>query len=377
VQWFTVVQNKTEPLKRNTVKRFTKWCNTITKKTYRMKNLSLNNPHFEFIERSFREWLDILGYSHHSIYNLPNHVRELLYYLEQNGIHHIKQLEVSHIREFYQQLKYRSNKRKSGGLSNAYLNKHLQALYKFCDYLRQSGKILLPALCIDWEADDSEEITVLTTDEIKLLYKATENYNINTELEPFNSRDRAMLSIFYGCGLRRNEGYHLNIPDINFDRRILRVRKGKNYKERLVPFNKTNAEYLQEYVYDWRPVIVKEKKEDAFFISQRGTRMDTQSMAMRLKILQQRTDDITLQQKNVRLHVLRHSIATHLLQNGMELEKIARFLGHSSLESTQIYTHLIHTDEEQKVLPAQRYSNIPKFMPGTPGASNKYLQDDE
>jgi integrase/recombinase XerD len=120
-----------------------------------------------------------------------------------------------------------------------------------------------------------------------------------------------MISIFYGCGLRRNEGYHLNIPDINFDRRILRVRKGKNYKERLVPFNKT--------------------------------------------------DDIKLQEKNVRLHVLRHSIATHLLQNGMELEKIARFLGHSSLESTQIYTHLVNNAEGQKALPAQRYSNIPKY----------------
>jgi integrase/recombinase XerD len=336
-----------------------------------MKKLSLNNPHFEFIERSFAEWLDILGYSHHTIYGLPNHIREFLFYLEQNGIHHIKQLEVKHIREFYQQLKFRSNHRKGGGLSNSYLNKFLQALYKFADYLRQSGKMILPAIGIDWEADDTEEITVLTTDEIKLLYKATENYNVGTELEPFNARDRAMISIFYGCGLRRNEGYHLNLSDINFDRRILRVRKGKNYKERLVPFNKTNAAYLQEYIYDWRPIIVKDKNDDAFFISQRGTRMDTQSMSLRLKLLQQRTDDITLQLKNVRLHVLRHSIATHLLQNGMELEKIARFLGHSSLESTQIYTHLISTDEEQKVIPAQRYNNIPKFT------SNKYLQDDE
>ncbi len=98
-----------------------------------------------------------------------------------------------------------------------------------------------------------------------------------------------------------------------------------------------------------------------FLISQRGVRMNTQSMALRLKLLQQRTDDITLQQKNVRLHVLRHSIATHLLQNGMELDKIARFLGHSSLESTQIYTHLVQKDNEQTALPAQRYSNIPKY----------------
>ena len=341
-----------------------------------MKKLSLNNVHYEFIEKSFGEWLDILGYSHHSIYCLPNHVREFLHYQEQSGVHHIKQLEVTHIRAFYQQLKYRSNQRNGGGLSNAYLNKFLQALYKFADYLRQSGKILLPALSIDWEADDTAEIVVLTADEIKLLYKATENYNIGTELEPFNSRDRAMLSIFYSCGLRRNEGYHLNIPDINFDRRILRVRKGKNYKERLVPFNKINANYLQEYLYDWRPLIVKEKKEDAFFISQRGTRMDAQSMAMRLKILQQRTDDIVLQEKNVRLHVLRHSIATHLLQNGMELEKIARFLGHSSLESTQIYTHLaasFSTSGEGLGVRSkpQPYNHIPKFT------SNKYVDDYE
>ena len=328
-----------------------------------MKKLSLQNPHFEFIERSFREWLDILGYSHHAVYNLPTHVRELLYYLEKNGITHIKQLEVTAIREYYQQLKSRSNQRHSGGLSNAYLNKHLQALYKFCDYLRQSGKMALPALSIDWESDDSEEITVLTTDEIKLLYKATYGYYEGTQWEPFNARDRAILTVYYGCGLRRNEGYHLNLSDINFDRRILRVRKGKNYKERLVPFNKTDANCLQEYVYDWRPLIVRDKKDDAFLISQRGVRMDTQSMALRLKLLKQRTDDITLQEKNVRLHVLRHSIATHLLQNGMELDKIARFLGHSSLESTQIYTHLVSNDEGQKVLPAQRYSNIPKYEP--------------
>ena len=73
--------------------------------------------------------------------------------------------------------------------------------------------------------------------------------------------------------------------------------------------------------------------------------MQAQSMAIRLRLLQQRTEDIYLQEKNVRLHVLRHSIATHLLQNGMSLEKISKFLGHTSLESTQVYTHLIETDE--------------------------------
>ena len=88
--------------------------------------------------------------------------------------------------------------------------------------------------------------------------------------------------------------------------------------------------------------------------------MDTQSMALRLKLLQHRTDNIELQQKNIRLHVLRHSIATHLLQNGMSLEKIGRFLGHTSLESTQVYTHLVEA-EEGRVIP-QPYKNIPKYQ---------------
>jgi len=326
-----------------------------------MKKLVLHSPHFEFLESSFKQWLDILGYSAHGVYQLPSHVRELLHFLEKQKLTHIRQLQVTHIREYYEQLKNRSNERRGGGLSNAYLNKHLQALYKFADYLRQSGKILLPALGIDWEGDDSSEITVLTPAEIKLLYQVTYGYHEGTQWEPFGGRDRAILSIYYGCGLRRNEGYHLNLSDVNFDSRILRVRKGKNYRERLVPFNQLSSKYLQEYVYDWRPLIVTDKKDDAFFIGQRGVRMQTQSMALRLKLLQQRTDDAVLQQKNVRLHVLRHSIATHLLQNGMELERIARFLGHTSLESTQVYTHLVSGEEGEKQLPAQRYGNIPHY----------------
>ena len=309
-----------------------------------MKKLILKNESFQYIEKSFREWLDILGYAESTVYNLPNHIRELFYFLEQNNINHITELDNYIIKEHYQNLKLRSNDRKGGGLSNGSLNKHLQALYKFTDYLRQSGRLVLPTLNIDWETDDTHEIETLTQEEIQLLYKATYGYNENNKLEPFNARDRAMLTVFYGCGLRRNEGYHLDLSDIDFDRRILHVRKGKANKERLVPFNKTNSEYLQEYIYDSRPQIVLDKRNNAFFISQKGNRMNAQSMAIRLKLLQQRTDDLQLQEKNVRLHVLRHSIATHLLQNGMPLEKISKFLGHNSLESTQVYTHLINEE---------------------------------
>lgn len=301
----------------------------------------------------------MLGYAQTTVYMMPNTLREFFYYLEQNHITQVHQIDIPHFKAYYAQLKTRPNTRRGGGLSNNYLNKQLQMLYKFTEYLRQSGRLVLPPLNIEWECDDTEEITFLTQGEIKELFTATYGYNEGTALEPLNSRDRAILCIFYGCGLRRSEGYHLDLSDINFDRQIIHVRRGKAYKERFVPFNKTLSKHLQDYVYEARQQLVRDKREEAFFISQRGTRMDSMSMGLRLKLLQQRTDNIELQNKNVRLHVLRHSIATHFLQNGMSLEKIARFLGHASLESTQVYTHL--AKEETEPEKPQPYRNIPKY----------------
>ncbi|MEM9648651.1 MAG: tyrosine-type recombinase/integrase [Bacteroidota bacterium] len=318
-----------------------------------MRKLQLKNESYQYLLMSFKDWLDILGYAESTVYNLPNHIRELFYYLEQNNINHIKQLDNKLIREYYGHLKLRSNERQGGGLSNAYLNKHLQALYKFTDYLRQSGRMVLPMLTIDWESNQTSQIETLTIAEIKELYKLTESYHHNISrynpkylFEAIASRDKAILTVFYGCGLRRNEGYHLDIGDVYWDKQILHVRKGKGYKERFVPLNRTNLKYLEEYVYDYRPTLNKDKLEEAFFISSRSKRMDAQSIALRLKLLQHRSNNIGLQQKNIRLHVLRHSIATHLLQNGMGLEKISRFLGHSSLESTQVYTHLLEQQND-------------------------------
>lgn len=328
-----------------------------------MKHLQIKSENFQYLEKSFREWLDILGYAESTVYNLPNQTREMFHWMEQRHITQIAQIENKHIKDYYQQLKNRANQRRGGGLSNAYLNKHLQALYKFTQYLRQSGRMVLPYLNIDWETNDTEEIEYLTQEEIKELYKATYGYNEGTKLEALNARDRAILTVYYACGLRRNEGYHLDISDINFDRQVMHVRKGKAYKERFVPFNKTSGRYLQEYVYDARPQLTDDRRDGAFFISKKGRRMEAQSMALRLKLLQQRTENIELQQKNVRLHVLRHSIATHLLQNGMSLEKISRFLGHSSLESTQVYTHIVEAEKngEPPVLKPQQYSKAQRY----------------
>ncbi len=136
------------------------------------------------------------------------------------------------------------------------------------------------------------------------------------------------------------------IDDVNFDRRIIHVRKGKNYKERLVPFSQSSSKILQEWIYDYRPQLIRSQKEANLFIGMTGKVMTGGSLYGRLKKLVLFVDNPSLQKKEIGLHTLRHSIATHLLQNGMDLQKIQRFLGHSSLESTQIYTHLIPKENE-------------------------------
>lgn len=323
-----------------------------------MKKLPLKNASFRFLEQSFREWLDIQGFAQTTVYNLPNLIRELLYYLEKQEINKIKELEIKHLQAHYENLKERSNQKKGGGLSSSHLNKHIQAIRKFTDYLRKVGRLQLPAFKIRNE-EENHKVTFLTESEIKQLFEATKlahSYSYHEKQEAFQSRDRAMLAVFYGCGLRRNEGVHVNLSDINFDRSILHVRKGKNYKERFVPISKSSLKHLQEYIYDFRPMLPK-SAIDALFLSQKGFRMQGQSLLIRLKLLQQKTGDLTLIEKEVGLHTLRHSIATHLLSAGMKLESISRFLGHTSLESTQIYTHLAGIEREQD----QHFLNVPKF----------------
>ena len=325
-----------------------------------MKSLAITNPSFRYLEESFKEWLDILGYAPTTVYYAPLHVRELLHHLESENIKDIKQLDSKHIKAHYNKLKERANKKRGGGLSNSHLNKHIQAIKKFTDYLRQVGRLELAASPLKNETADSGRITVVSEEEIQLLFKATQKqYETGINLSPnrieaMQSRDRAMLAIYYGCGLRRTEGASVNVSDIDFDKALLHVRKGKNYKERFVPIGKAAVKYLQEYVYDHRPELTPSTKAEALFISQQGTRMQGQSLLRRLNYLQYQTENAELIEKEIGLHTLRHSIATHLLSAGMKLESISRFLGHSSLESTQIYTHLIGQPQEQK------FSNITK-----------------
>lgn len=305
-----------------------------------MKKLLLKNPSYRFLEQSFKEWLDLLGYAPSTVQSLPNCVREFLHYLEQKGHNQINQIDTPIISQYYRELSQRKNKRRGGGLSNNYLNMHLNALDRLLEYLRKQARIPLPILAIKKETPNPEPIVPLALKDIKSLYEATESYEYHHPV--YAKRDRAILALFYDCGLRCNEGVHLNLSDVHLDHRLVHVKHAKGGQQRFVPLGKATANHLTSYIYDARSrMIGTENKTGALLLSRKGNRMNGLALNRRLKYMQKHTEDPILKQQNLHLHLLRHSIATHLLFNGMELEKVAQFLGHRSLESTQLYTHLM------------------------------------
>lgn len=312
-----------------------------------MKKLLLQQASYNYLENAFREWLDILGFAQATVYSLPNVVREFLYYLEQNNIHQINQIHHEHIKNYYHYLISRTNQKQGGALSTNYINSHFWALEKFFEFLHHKGATGLPAINLKRLKIQTLEREVLTQEEIKELYSIVENQDTQTQKqEALNHQDKVLLTIYYGCGLRRTEGVNVSIDDINFDTRVLHVKKGKNSKQRLIPFNKTASKILQDWVFDYRTILIQDKTESKLFINRHGKPLTGGTLGNRLQRIINQSDTIKLKEKNITLHSLRHSIATHLLANGMDIQKVQRFLGHSSLETTQIYTHLIEEKQD-------------------------------
>ena len=311
-----------------------------------MKKLKLQNHSYKLFVANFKEWLDILGYAETTVYHLPNHLQEFFYYLENKHINNINYITAETVKNYYKQLQQRSNTKTSGALSKSYLNKHQQALKKFKEYLQNHNHKGIQ-IHLKSETNPTEErVNILTIAEVKELFKATEF----SHTEPrFKLRDKAILTILYSCGLRRNEAVHLDTSDILFDKERVYVRKGKNYKERFVPINRRNAEILEDYIYEARPEFYQSNLSEALFINKNGTRLQGMSYANRLKVIVSATNNKNIENKQITLHTLRHSIATHLLQQDVDLENIKTFLGHTSLESTQIYTHLLKSIENDNI----------------------------
>ena len=282
------------------------------------------------LEKSFEKWLKTLGYAQGTVLASTRCISDFFFYLETVEITSLEQVTPEIISSYYGYLQTRPNKRQAGALSLNYITANINAIKRFNRYLQQSENYFFE-IPVKATPDKQPPRDILSPREIRSMYNAcTGDY--------LGMRDRAILGVFYGCGLRRSEAMMLDITDLMFKEMRLYVRKGKNYRQRRVPITKAIREDLENYTYVAREKILSFKniKHDALFLSRHVKRMSGNSLINRVQVLATRAKI----NKPVGLHTLRHSIATHLLQSGLTLEEVSRFLGHSSLESTQIYTHL-------------------------------------
>ncbi len=165
---------------------------------------------------------------------------------------------------------------------------------------------------------------------------------------PLELRDRALLEIAYGCGLRAEELVRLDTTSVAFDAEELRV-EGKGDKTRIVPAGEPALAAVTRYLERGRPALVSDPGEAALFLSKSGRRLSTSDVRRRLAVWAR----AAALQGGVSPHALRHSFATHLLDGGADLRAIQELLGHSSISTTQIYTRV----ESARLLSAYRRSH--------------------
>ncbi len=270
----------------------------------------------------FTAWLYQLGYSEGTRNMLPACVRE---FLEQQQITRIDYIEPQQVRDFYTWLQTRPLKKRSGALSEMMIHHYVYALKTFFTWLELTEQIgINPISGLAFKRPRQNSRYPLSTVEIGQLFAAA------TRL-----KERAVLHLFYSCGLRRSEGEALNIADVRFREQLLYVRAGKGARRRVVPMPAAVTTDLETYWLQERCgySAKKVKDQEAFMLNRIGKRMSGAGYNDLFKVLAGRAG----LSPEITLHHLRHSIATHLLQSGMSLEYVRDFLGHYFLETTQLY----------------------------------------
>lgn len=239
--------------------------------------------------------------------------------------------------ENLQEYIYQLSKNKISERSQARAISSIKAFFKFLledDYRTDNPATLLEGPKLGLYLPDT-----LSEEDINRIITCIDN---STDI---GKRNKCILEVLYGCGLRVSELIDLKISNINFKESYIMV-EGKGEKTRLVPLANTTAEFIRSYINTVRnKTKINKKYEDTLFLNSRGTNMSRVIVFIIIKELTQKAGI----SKSISPHTFRHSFATHLLQNGADLRFIQEMLGHSSITTTQVYTHL-KTEELRDVI---------------------------
>lgn len=250
-------------------------------------------------------------------------VERFLQYLEEKDINSFEDVTREDVSEYITVL--RSEKK----LSNASFSRNLSSLKSFYRYLNRYEDIKNnPVVMFHGSATRRKLPEYLTFDQME---KLLGYFDLS---DPVHVRNRAIIEVMYACGLRVSECAGLLIKDIHLKERYLTV-LGKESKERMIPFYPRCAQLLEYYMNNVRPTFLQEE-HGILFVNQKGKPITSRSIQM---IVEKSGEQAGLS-LHVHPHMIRHSFATHLLDNGCDLRVVQELLGHVNLQTTQIYTHV-------------------------------------
>ena len=274
------------------------------------------------MEKQIKQFLDFLQnekrVSNNTLQSYSRDIHQYENYVSQNRINYAK-VDSQKINEYLKHLQ-------DIGKKTSTISRNLASIRSFYQYLVRIKKIKHdPTENIQSPKVEKRVPSVLTAEEVENLLSQPKDVDLK------GTRDKAMLEVAYATGMRVTEIISLDVEDVHLEEGFITCKSAT--KQRNIPLGSISIAALKEYINDARPIMIKDENEQALFVNVNGKRLTRQGFWKIVKFYKEQAH-IT---KDITPHVLRHSFATHLLQNGADLKAIQTKLGHSDISSTQVY----------------------------------------
>lgn len=273
---------------------------------------------------SFLKYIQIeKNFSVHTVREYESDLREFLAFLTAEGIENLEEVEYLHARIYVTKL-YEEKKARTS------ISRKISSIRSFYKFLNREFNI-----------DDSSFQSLYHPKKEKRLpnffyeEELEQLFEKNAGEDPKSIRNMALLELLYATGIRVSECTSIEMSDIDFHYSIIRV-MGKGRKERIIPFGQYAHEALTRYIEEVRPRLMKKQQHAKLFVNMRGGELTARGVRY---ILDEMIKNASMHTK-IYPHMLRHSFATHLLNQGADMRTVQELLGHASLSSTQVYTHV-------------------------------------
>jgi integrase/recombinase XerD len=275
--------------------------------------------------RTFIQYLAVeRGLAPNTLESYERDLTLFIHFLRENGVESPADLDRRHIAAYIGRLR-------KEGKASATISRSLVSIRNFCRFLVQERIIPRdPSQQMEMPRQEKKLPKVLAMHEVERLLDAPKADS------PGGARDKAMLELLYATGIRVSELVSLKLEDVHLGLGYVRC-IGKGSKERIIPLGRIAAQALDDYIRHWRHRLLKNgRRTDELFVNHLGTGMTRQGF---WKIIKKYAAEAGIR-KEITPHTLRHSFATHLLENGADLRAVQEMLGHADISTTQIYTHV-------------------------------------